>query len=460
MKYISTRGGGPVDFETVVREGLALDGGLYVPENFPRFSPADLEKMRYLSYQELAVRVMQPFVGNSLSPGELAALVQDSYARFTHPEVAPLIKLDDRLHLLELFHGPTLAFKDVALQFLGRVFGHFVHKRGGALTVLGATSGDTGSAAIEGCKGIPGMRIFILYPHERPSEVQRRQMTTVDDPNVHVLAVKGAFDDCQKLVKSGFNDPASRKQHGLTAVNSINWARLTAQVVYYFYAGLKASALQTPVNFVVPTGNFGNVYAGLIAKKMGLPVNKLVIANNHNNSLTRFVNNGTMGQGAVAPSLSPSMDIGIASNAERYLFELLSRDAKELMRAMEEMKTGKTYQLPQNARGTLNEDFMAISVSDAATKETIKKSWAKRKMLIDPHTAVGLHAAESLRDRLQGPIITLATAHAAKFPEVVKEVTGETAQLPPHLSGLLTRKEIFSVIDNDFAALQRYLAGS
>jgi threonine synthase len=459
MRYISTRGGAAShNFEEVVSEGLSRDGGLFVPETFPRFSVEEMEAMRWLSYPELAVRIMKTFVKGALSDGELAALVQEAYSRFSHAEVAPLKSLDDRLYLLELFYGPTLAFKDVALQFLGRVFGHFAHKHKQPLTVLGATSGDTGSAAIEGCRGVPNTRVFILYPHERTSEVQRRQMTTVDAANTHVLAVKGSFDDCQALLKAAFNDAQMRDQHHLTAVNSINWARVMAQIVYYFYAGLKAGALQKPVNFVVPTGNFGNVYAGYVAKQLGLPIAKLVIATNRNDSLARFVNTGAMTPGHVEPSYSPSMDIQIASNAERYIFEALGRDAEKTRAAMASMKEGKSWQLPEATVRTMQETFMALKVSDEETVECIRAAWQKYHELIDPHTAVAVHAAQKLQDKLEGPIIALACAHPAKFPDVVKQATGQIPTLPAHLADIYQRKEHYTVIENSYAALTDVLA--
>lgn len=458
MRYISTRGGDAVpDFESVVARGLASDGGLFVPETWPQFSVDDMRKLSTLSYIQLAQRVMQPFIGDSLSAGELAALVQDTYAGFDHPDVVPLTKVDDKLYLLELFHGTTLAFKDVALQFLGRVFGHFTYKHGGQMTVIGATSGDTGSAAIEGCRGIPGVKVIILYPHNRPSEVQRRQMTCVNAPNVFAVAVEGSFDDCQALVKQAFNNQELRKKHTLTAVNSINWARILAQVVYYFYAGLKAGALEKPVNFVVPTGNFGNVFAGHVAKKMGLPIHRLVIATNKNDSMTKFIESGLMTTGVVSPSLSPSMDIQIASNAERYLYELLNSDGKETKAAMQQIAAGKDVQLSPAAHAALKNEFMASSVNDEETKATIKAIWEKHNILLDPHTAVGVTVANRFRDQLPGQIISLACAHPAKFPETVREVTGQNPPLPAHLADLYERPERFTVMPNDYAAFVNFI---
>ena len=458
MRYISTRGEDSVaDFEAVVARGLASDGGLFVPETWPSFSRNEMQQLSTLSYIQLAQRVMQPFIGDSLSAGELAALVQDTYAGFDHPEVTPLVRVDDQLSLLELFHGTTLAFKDVALQFLGRVFGHFVYKRGGSLTVIGATSGDTGSAAIEGCRGIPGIKVIILYPNNRPSDVQRRQMTCVNAPNVFAVAVDGSFDDCQALVKRAFNNQELRKKHTLTAVNSINWARILAQVVYYFYAGLKAGALQQSVSFFVPTGNFGNVFAGHVAKKMGLPIHRLVIATNKNDSMSQFIETGTMTVGVVSPSLSPSMDIQIASNAERYLFELLGNDGKATTAAMAQIAAHQNVQLSPAAHAALKNEFMASSVSDEETKATIKSMWDSKRILLDPHTAVGVTVANRLRGQLPGQIISLACAHPAKFPEIVSDVTGQNPPLPVHLADLYQRQEHFTVMPNDYDAFVNFI---
>jgi threonine synthase len=457
MKYVSTRGGADSKtFEQVVLEGLAPDGGLYVPESFPQYSLADMQKMANLSYPELAVRVMKDFVAPDLSPGELAALVQEAYSKFAAPDVIPMRKVEDGFYLLELFHGPTLAFKDVALQFLGRVFGHFAHKRGREFTVVGATSGDTGSAAISGCMGIKGVKVFILYPHERPSDIQRRQMTTVSAANVHALAVQGSFDDCQALVKDAFRDPVL-KPLNITAVNSINWARIIAQTVYYFWAGLKAGALNKPVNFVVPSGNFGNLYAGYVAKRLGLPVNKLVAATNKNDALSRFVNEGKLVPGKVEPSLSPSMDIQIPSNLERYLFELLGRDSGLVNGALQAQKTAEGYTLPSQAVQGMQQEFAAMRVDDGATTATIQGFWNKAKILLDPHTAVGVHAALQLRNQLEGGVIALACADPAKFPETVRAATGQIPALPPFMADIGKVKERFTILPNSGPALREFI---
>ncbi|HVY13043.1 MAG TPA: threonine synthase [Alphaproteobacteria bacterium] len=457
MRYISTRGGSPVDFEQAVREGLAPDGGLFVPESFKPFSAADLRAMQPLTYIELAVRVMKDFVAPALSPGELAALAQDSYANFGVEEVTPLRKLKDNLHVLELFHGPTLAFKDVALQFLSRVFGHIAHKHGGALTVLGATSGDTGSAAIAGCSGIAGVRVFILYPEGGPSELQRRQMTTVEAENVHVLAVKGSFDDCQALVKRAFQDEDLKKRLQLTAVNSINWARIIAQTVYYFYAGLKAGALEKPVTFAVPSGNFGNIYAGYVAKRLGLPIKKLLAATNRNDTLARFIQTGELQPGSVAQSLSPSMDIQNPSNLERYVFELLGRDANALKTALQSVKEGRGFKLSPAQMQAMQQEFSGEGVSDEQTRQTISDVLKNYGVLVDPHTAVGLHAA--LRQPSADTVISLACAHPAKFPETVQKATGQSVNLPPALAALRNKRERVTVIPSSDGALREFILG-
>lgn len=460
MRYVSTRGAAEEkDFKGVVETGLASDGGLYVPAHFPVFSVDEWRGFAALSYRELAHKIMTPFVGDCLSPDELRGLIAASYVSFLHPEITPLRPLQQNIQLLELFHGPTLAFKDIALQFLGRLLGHFAARRGSdKLLVLGATSGDTGSAAIEGCRDLPNVDVFILYPHQRPSDVQRLQMTTVDAVNVHVLAIKGTFDDCQTLVKQAFNDPVMRARYPLTAVNSINWARILAQTVYYCYAALRADTLDAPVHFVVPTGNFGNAFAGYVAKRMGLPIGQLVIATNRNDSLARFVATGEMRAGSVQPSLSPSMDIQMASNAERFLFELLGRDGNAVASAMQLVNGNKTYALPDAARETLQRTFRAFTVSDAETTEAMRTAWKEHHQLIDPHTAVGVHAAKELRKELPDDVsISLACAHPAKFPETMLAATGQKPVLPAALSDLYQRREHFTVLPAAYAALTDYI---
>lgn len=464
MDYISTRAAEDapeiaVPFATVLAEGLGRDGGLFVPEYFPAFSEDEWKQLAALPYQTLAATVMARFMDNALPYAALHQLVATAYAGFSHKEITPLRRVDCQTHLLELFHGPTLAFKDVALQCLGQLFGHY-RKEGEPRTILGATSGDTGSAALAGCARVPGIDAVILYPHQRPSVVQRRQMTTLQAKNVKVLAVEGSFDDCQLLVKQAFYDQPVRRQHRLTAVNSINWARIMAQVVYYIYAGLRAGALKAPVNFVVPTGNFGNAYAGYVAKQMGLAIDKIVIATNHNDSLSRFVRTGVMQPGITQPSLSPSMDIQLPSNVERYWFDLLQRDSAALAQMLQTLQqTGQTT-LPAAAREAMHTLFLAGSASDGQTLAAMQEAWQNHQLLLDPHTGVAAHVARHLQrtGTLQGQTIILACAHPSKFPETVRHATGQPAPLPPALADLHEREEHFTVIPPDYAALLGQLA--
>lgn len=459
MHYISTRGDAPtLNFEDTVLAGLARDGGLYVPETLPQFSTAEIAAMEGLSYPELAVRIMLPFVGDTLSEDELRALVKESYIPFRHTAIAPLKQLDQRHYLLELFHGPTLAFKDFALQFLGRLLDHFLTKRGAHATVLGATSGDTGSAAIAGCSGREHIDIFILHPEGRVSEVQRRQMTTILDANVHNIAIEGTFDDCQDMVKAAFRDTAFREKYHLTAVNSINWARILAQVVYYFYAALQLGAPARAVNFCVPTGNFGDIFAGYIARKMGLPTGKLIIATNQNDILTRCVKTGKYNAEGVHPSLSPSMDIQVSSNFERLLFDLHGRNGHTIRTMMDDFTTNKQLTLDTPALHGLRKDFDAGMADDTQTKDIIALLHRNTGELLDPHTAVGIAVAHQLADTVEGPIITLATAHPAKFPDAVKAATGIHPPLPMHLADLFERVEHYETLPNNVEAVQKFIA--
>ena len=459
MRYISTRGKAPVlNFDEVLLAGLARDGGLYVPESWPQFSPADLEAMRELSYQELACRVMQPFLGGAGGADDFAQMVDGAYGSFEAPDVAPLVEMGDGRWLMELFHGPTLAFKDVALQLLGRLFDHVLSKRGEHVTIVGATSGDTGSAAIEACRDRDAIDIFILYPSGgRVSEVQRRQMTTVLSPNVHNIAIEGTFDDCQDLVKACFNDLTFRDEMNLSAVNSINWARIMAQIVYYFRAGLALGAPSQSVGFSVPTGNFGNIFAGYAARLMGLPVSQYIVASNRNDILFRFFEKNAMEMEGVVPTLSPSMDIQVSSNFERLLFDLLDRDGAKVADSMEEFrKTGK-LSIAESAWRKSRELFDAFRVDDAMTTEVIARIYAQHGMLIDPHSAVGVGAALEKRRDSSVPMVSLATAHPAKFPEAVEKATGVIAELPPRLGGLFERKERFATLPNKLDLLQDYV---
>lgn len=458
MDYISTRGTAPVlSFADVTLAGLASDGGLYVPRDVPRFSEAEIASFASLSYPQLALRVLTPFIGDDIPAPVLEKLLTEAYANFRHPEIAPLKKLGENEYLLELFHGPTLAFKDFALQFLGRLMEYLLNLRGESATVIGATSGDTGSAAIAGFAGRGNMRIFILHPQGRVSDVQRRQMTTVADSNVYNLAVRGTFDDCQDIVKALFADHAFRASARLVAVNSINWARILAQVVYYFYAALKLGAPKKAVSFSVPTGNFGDIYAGHIARRMGLNVGQLIIATNRNDILTRCLKQGEYRMEGVHPSLSPSMDIQVSSNFERLLFELHDCDGARMAQMMQDFRRSGTLALSPDALTKLRAQFSAGAADDERTKQTIAEIHRSTGEIIDPHTAVGVAAGRDCWQNHAHPLVTLATAHPAKFPDAVIAACGVHPQLPPHLSDLMQRHERFDVIENSDAAVRDYI---
>lgn len=461
MKYISTRGIAPaLDFEDVLLTGLAPDGGLYVPEHLPLFSAGEITGFAGLSYAELAFEVISPFVAGSIPDHNLREMLDESCSEFRHPAVTPLVQLGANDWVLELFHGPTLAFKDVALQLLGKLFDFVLKRRGQRVVVLGATSGDTGSAAIEGCRHCEQLDIFILHPHQRVSEVQRRQMTTVVGENIHNVAVQGNFDDCQALVKASFGDqrflPAGRQ---LVAVNSINWARIMAQIVYYFYAAVKLGAPHRPLSFSVPTGNFGDIFAGYLAKKMGLPVDQLVIATNSNDILHRALSANDYSRYELQHTLSPSMDIMISSNFERMLFDLYDRDGSAIREMMARFQS-EPLSLDEQALKTARELFSSHTVDDAATCATIKEVYASCEYLLDPHSAIGLKAARACRRDPAVPMVTLATAHPAKFSNAVKKAgVPVEAQLPRHLQDLLQRPERYHVVANDLHAVQSFVAG-
>ena len=457
MRYVSTRGRAPVlDFEGVLLAGLARDGGLYVPESWPVFSADELRALRDRPYAEIATAVMWPFVEGTIDRDAFSDLVSECYSGFDHSAAAPVVQLDHDLWMLELFHGPTLAFKDYALQLVGRLFDHFLARRGEHMTVLGATSGDTGSAAIEALRDRASLSVFILFPKGRVSEVQRRQMTTVKAANVHAIALRGTFDDCQDTVKALFADEIFRDEVRLTAVNSINWARVMAQSAYYVAAGLALGAPDRPVSFVVPTGNFGNVFAGYGAQAMGLPVERLLVASNANDILTRFFNTGVLEVGTVEPTLSPSMDIQISSNFERLLFDLYDRDGAALETAMRAFRTHGRLD-PGSARlERAKTHFAASSVDDAATLETIARVHRETGHLVDPHTAVGLAAARNVTGS-RSARIALACAHPAKFPDAVSRATGVTPALPPHLADLLQREERVHELEADNAAVTEFV---
>ena len=458
ITYISTRGNAPeLSFEEVVLAGLASDGGLYVPKTVPQLSMSDIAGLQSLSYPELAYAIISKFTGDSIAPEALEAIISGAYSEFRHTAIAPLKQLDAHTYLLELFHGPTLAFKDFALQFLGRTLNHILHKKDRKVVVIGATSGDTGSAAIAGCRGRDNMDIFILHPKGRVSDVQRRQMTTVADKNVHNIAVGGTFDDCQDIVKTLFADAEFRDAHNLTAVNSINWARILAQVVYYFYAALQFGAPVRKVTFAVPTGNFGDIYAGYIAKKMGLPVDQLIIATNRNDILARTLATGTYGMEGVEPSLSPSMDIQISSNFERLLFDLHDRDGKKIAEMMTQFRKDKKLTLAPLVLAKLRAEFAASAVSDDDTKATIAHCYKANGELLDPHTAVGLAAGMRVRRDLSSPLVVLATAHPAKFPDAVKSASSIHPELPPHMADIFDKKERFDELVNDAQVVKNYI---
>jgi threonine synthase len=460
LRYISTRHGSqgnpePLGFEDVMLAGLARDGGLYLPAEWPQFSKAEIAALQGQPYTEVAYRVMRAFVGDAFDEATFRRLIGEAYASFETPEVAPVKALGDSgLHLLELFHGPTLAFKDVALQLLGRMLDHALTARRQHATIVGATSGDTGSAAIEAVRDRKTIDVFMLFPRGRVSEVQRRQMTTVLAPNVHNVAIEGTFDDCQDLAKACFNDLSFRDRHALTAVNSINFARVMAQIVYYFWAAVKLGAPEQPVAFTVPTGNFGNVYAGYAARQMGLPVSHFVVATNSNDILARFFEAGTMTMTDVVPTYSPSMDIQISSNFERLLFDLYDRDGKALAAAMAGFRSSGTLKVGANALGGVRELFDAGRLDDEGTLEAIVDCRKRFGVTLDTHTAVGYAVAQQHRRDAKVPMIVLSTAHPAKFPDAVQKAVGERPALPPRLSDLMDRTERVDGLLNDVVALK------
>ena len=459
MQYISTRGSAPaLDFEGVTLAGLANDGGLYIPAEWPRFSESEIAAMAGLPYAELAARIMTPFVGDSLPQDKLRELCAAAYGRFSHAAVTPLKQFDEQQWLLELFHGPTLAFKDVALQMLGLLFETFLSRSDDHLTIVGATSGDTGSAAIDAVAGRERIDIFMLHPSGRVSDVQRRQMTTVLAPNVHNIAIDGSFDDAQAMVKRMFGDSEMNGRFRITAVNSINWARLMAQVVYYFAAALQLGAPQRKVAFSVPTGNFGDVFAGYVAAKMGLPIERLIVATNVNDILHRALSDGDYSAGTVTPTAAPSMDIQVSSNFERLLFDCGGRDGTALGEQMRAFEQSKAMQLTNAQR----EGASGLFTSTRAGADDMASAmrWASDHCgeIIDPHTAIGLYAARSTELARDIPIVTLATAHPAKFSDAVERATGMRPSLPSRVGDLFAREERFDELPGDYAAVTEYVA--
>ncbi|MBD3898494.1 threonine synthase [Halomonas sp. ML-15] len=458
MRYISTRGQAPaLSFEDVVLTGMASDGGLYVPEQIPQLSHDDLAAMAGLSYAEIAFRVMKPFVNGEIDDETFRGLVHDAYATFSHEAVVPLNQLDANHFLLELFHGPTLAFKDVALQLLGRLLDHFLKKRGERAVIMGATSGDTGSAAIEGCRHCDNLDIFILHPHNRVSEVQRRQMTSVLADNVFNIAIEGNFDDAQAMVKASFADQSFLNGTRLVAVNSINWARIMAQIVYYVASAVALGAPHRQVSFCVPSANFGNVFAGYMASRMGLPVKQFVIATNANDILHRTLAANDFSKQELKATLAPSMDIVVSSNFERLLFEAYGRDGQAVSELLERFQAEPTA-LAEAPLAALRELFASHSVDDATILEVIREAHHRTKELLDPHTATGYRAAERARTDASTPMITLATAHPAKFAEAVVKAGFPGVPLPPHMDDLLEREERFSVLPAELDKVQQYVA--
>ena len=453
MRYVSTRGAAPIlGFGEVLLAGLADDGGLYVPESWPSLAAGGSG-----DYLVTALEVMSPFVGGAIAPGAFADMVREAYATFESDEVTPLVDLGDGLYLLELFHGPTLAFKDVALQLVGRLFDHELSRRGERVTIVGATSGDTGSAAIDACRDRESMDIVILHPADRVSDVQRRQMTTVPAANVHNVAVEGTFDDCQDLVKAMFADAPFRQRMRLSAVNSINWARVMAQVVYYVVAAERLGGRHVPVSFSVPTGNFGNALAGHAARHMGLDIEQLVIGSNSNDILTRFFAAGTMTLDEVVPTLSPSMDIQVSSNLERLLFELLDRDGAAVAALLDDFRGTGTIVLDPALHATLGDAWSAARFHDDEVLRCIAEEADRSGVVLDPHSAVGVSAARHCRRDHSVPMVALATAHPAKFPDAVESATGVRPDLPDRLGDLFDRPERFSRLPNDLAAIQAHV---
>ncbi len=455
MKYVSTRGNAPeLSFEEAMLSGLATDGGLYVPAEVPAFESREIATLHGKSYEDVAFAVMRQFVGDTFAEDEFRAVIKAAYAGFGHVCRAPLKQVGDGIWLLELFHGPTLAFKDFAMQLVGQMFQSVLQRRGESVTIVGATSGDTGSAAIEAFRGLDNVDVCILYPHGKVSEVQRRQMTTPTETNVRAFAVEGTFDDCQRHLKDMFADSGFRVEMRLAAVNSINWARVMAQVVYYFTSAVALGAPVRKVSFCVPTGNFGDIYAGEIARRMGLPIERLVIATNQNDILHRALVSGDYRTGEVQPSISPSMDIQVSSNFERLLFDAYGRDADAVVSLMEELKSGNGFRIDGATLGRIGETFASGRASEEETMSRIGAVHDASGQLVCPHTAVGLEVADRLAEP-RVPMIALATADPAKFPDAVERATGIRPPLPIRMADLYERPERVTQVANDLAELCR-----
>ena len=459
MRYLSTRGEAPeLSFTDALLAGLARDGGLYVPASYPALPRETIASFAGQPYARVAEQVISPFTGGDIAAADFTKMLDAAYASFRHPAVTPLAQIGDNLFVLELFHGPTLAFKDVAMQLLGRMMDHVLKARGERATIVGATSGDTGAAAIEAFRGLEQVDVFIMYPHGRVSDVQRRQMTTVAAPNVHTIALEGTFDDCQAILKGCFNNHAFRDQMRLSGVNSINWARVVAQVVYYFTSAVVLGGPHRPVSFTVPTGNFGDILAGYIAKRMGLPVERLVIATNENDILARGLDSGTYDAKGVQATSSPSMDIQVSSNFERLLFDAYGRDAASVRRLMASQQQGGSFTIDAKPLAAIRAEFDALRTGETGTAKEIGRVYKEAGYLLDPHTAVAVHAArKQLEKNPQVPMVALGTAHPAKFGDAVFKAAGMRAPLPAHMEGLMERKEHFTVLANDQATIERFI---
>jgi threonine synthase len=457
VRYVSTRGeAAALPFEDALLAGLARDGGLTMPETWPRFAPAEIAALAGLDYAEAAYRIMRPYLEGDASAGDLEAVLDEAYAGFHHPAVAPLRQIGPQDWLLELFHGPTLAFKDLAMQVVSRLMDRALRRKGTRATIVGATSGDTGAAAIEAFRGLDMIDIFILHPKGRVTEVQRRQMTGAREPNVHNIAVEGTFDDCQTILKALFNDGPTRDRLGLTGVNSINFARILAQVVYYFTSAVALGSPYRDVSFAVPTGNFGDIFAGYAARAMGLPVKRLVIATNLNDSLSRALSTGMYEPRGVIATSSPSMDIQLASNFERLLFELAGRDGFRVRARMDELRRNGAFRLEDQELAELRALFAAHSIDERETEMTIRTLYTETGIVIDPHTAVGLAAAR--REKVGTPMIVLSTAHAAKFPEAIERAIGRLPGQPERLKAKLGGEERLTALPNDAATVAAFIA--
>ncbi|MBN9249712.1 MAG: threonine synthase [Mesorhizobium sp. 61-13] len=458
MQYVSTRGEAPqLGFSDAILTGLARDGGLYVPSDWPQFSPADIRAMRGLAYPDLAIRVLTPFLGGEVGQPVFERLVREAYATFRHQAVCPLVQIAPNTFVLELFHGPTLAFKDVAMQLLARLMDHVLAERGQRATIVGATSGDTGGAAIDAFAGRDRTDIFILFPNGRVSPVQQRQMTTSKASNVHALAIEGNFDDCQGLLKDLFNDHGFRDRVSLSGVNSINWARIMAQIVYFFSSALSLGAPDRAVSFTVPTGNFGDIFAGYAAKKMGLPIERLQIATNDNDILARTLATGEYRMQGVVATTSPSMDIQISSNFERLLFEASGRNAATVRGYMASLKQSGAFTIEAGELATIRAEFDAGRATMKQTAETIRSTLETSNYLLDPHTATAVRVAAHDKNG-NAPRIVLGTAHPAKFPAAVEAACGVSPQLPSWLAGLTTLEEKYTVLPSDKKMLEDYIS--